>query len=59
MVGDGKAGVVTASEGVGGKGICVGADGSFEQLADTAVKIEITMKSANCLSNIGKPDTRR
>ena len=59
MVGDGTTGVIAASVGVGGTGICVGADVSSEQLTDAAVKTDINMKTANCLSNIRKPDTRR
>ena len=55
MVGDGTTGVIAASVGVGGTGICVGADVSSEQLTDAAAKTEINMKIANRLSNIKNP----
>ena len=55
MVGDGTDGVIAASVGLGGTGICVDAGVLFEQLTDAAVKTEINMKTANCLSNIREP----
>ena len=36
--------------GVGGAGVCVGSDVSFEQLTDAAAKTEINMDIANRLS---------
>ena len=55
MVGDGTAGVIAISVGVGCTGVCVGTDVSFEQLTDAAAKTEINMKIANRLSNIRNP----
>ena len=55
MVGDGTAGVIAISVGVGCAGVCVGTDVSFEQLTDAAAKTEINMKIANRLSNIKNP----
>ena len=55
MVGDGTAGVIAISVGVGGTGVCVGAGVAFEQLTDAAAKTEINMEIANRLSNIRNP----
>ena len=55
MVGDGTAGVIAMSVGVGSTGVCVGSDASFEQLTDAIAKTDINMKIANRLSNIRNP----
>ena len=55
MVGDGTAGVIAISVGVGGTGVCVGSDASFEQLTDAIAKTDINMKIVNRLSNIRNP----
>ena len=55
MVGDGTAGVIAMSVGVGNTGVCVGSDASFEQLTDAIAKTDINMKIANRLSNIRNP----